>query len=131
MTNLSSDYSSFVAGGATNIASGDYATVSGGSTNTASEFMSTVAGGGLNIASGEYATVSGGMTNTASGYMSTVAGGKSTTASENYESKFGSKYNKVLKETSVLMEELDVPEEILSEDKYNDIVSSNLSVSGE
>lgn len=59
----------------TQIASGDYSGVLGGSTNTASGDYSVVFGGLSNTASGNYSIVAGGATNTASGLYNTVGGG--------------------------------------------------------
>lgn len=66
---------------ATNIASGQNATIGGGSTNTASSANSTISGGQSNTAStGTHATVVGGQSNTSSGAHS-VSGGQGNTAS--------------------------------------------------
>jgi hypothetical protein len=59
-----------------NIANGNYSTVSGGSHNTASDVYSTVAGGYRNTAGGSQSTVAGGRWNTASGDYSFIGGGK-------------------------------------------------------
>lgn len=64
-----------------NVASGNNATISGGSTNTASSNNSTVSGGQSNTAStNTHATVVGGQSNVSSGTHS-VSGGSSNTAS--------------------------------------------------
>jgi hypothetical protein len=63
-----------VAGGNSNLASGDSATVGGGNSNTASGDSATVSGGINGTASGDYATVPGGASNTASGDYSFAAG---------------------------------------------------------
>lgn len=63
------------------VASGAYATISGGSGGTASATSSTVSGGASGVASGTASTVSGGDSNTASSNYSTVSGGESNTAS--------------------------------------------------
>ena len=66
---------------ATNVASGNYSTISGGQSNTASSANSTVSGGQSNTAStGTHATVVGGSTNTSSGQYA-VSGGFTNTAS--------------------------------------------------
>lgn len=52
-----------VLAGLNNIASGDYASVSGGALNTASGKVASVSGGNGNTASGESASVSGGIAN--------------------------------------------------------------------
>ena len=69
---------------ATQVASGDRATVGGGGFNTASADYATVGGGRGNTASANYATVGGGKSNTASSYYATVGGGYSNTASGEY-----------------------------------------------
>ncbi|OLC16102.1 MAG: hypothetical protein AUH29_06215 [Candidatus Rokubacteria bacterium 13_1_40CM_69_27] len=63
-----------------NTVSGDFASVSGGSTNTASGDFASVSGGGANAASGDFASVSGGASNTASGVLASVSGGAANTA---------------------------------------------------
>ena len=63
-----------------NIASGAYASIVGGTNNTASGGYSNVAGGNGNTACGCYSNVAGGCGNTASGNYSNVAGGTSNTA---------------------------------------------------
>jgi hypothetical protein len=68
----------------THIASGNYATISGGERNTASDVYCTVGGGFANNASNIRATVSGGYINTASGNSATVAGGNQNQASSDY-----------------------------------------------
>ena len=65
----------------TQVASGNYSTIGGGSSNTASTIRATVGGGQGNTASGYYSTVAGGYANAASGQFSTVGGGGSNTAS--------------------------------------------------
>ena len=79
----SGDYAT-LSGGHDGTASGDYATVGGGSNNTASGDYSTVGGGQSTNTNGDYATASGGSGNNASATMSTVAGGDSNTASDLY-----------------------------------------------
>jgi hypothetical protein len=74
---------------AAQVASGIYATISGGFRQTASGDRYTVSGGEQNTASALYSTVGGGDTNTASGSYSFVAGGGSNTASSSYSSSFG------------------------------------------
>lgn len=70
-----------IAGGYTNTASSDFATVGGGQHNTASGWDTTVAGGEANTASSTYGTVGGGVGNIASGDDATIAGGAENTAS--------------------------------------------------
>lgn len=69
-----------VGGGNSNAATSNYAAVGGGSGNTASGYFSAVGGGSVNVASGDYAAIRGGSNNTASGSYS-VAGGNSAIAS--------------------------------------------------
>jgi len=78
---------------ATQVASGDYATLGGGRYNTASGDYSTAGGGSSNTASGVDSTVSGGNSNTASGIESTVGGGSSNTASGTYSVVGGGREN--------------------------------------
>lgn len=59
---------------ATEVASGGFSTISGGSSNTASGIGSVVGGGVSNIASGDEACVPGGSSNTAQGDYSFSAG---------------------------------------------------------
>ena len=66
------------------VASGQYATVSGGYRNTASGFSSTVSGGETNSNSGYIATISGGATNTSSGSYTAIAGGYLNTNSKDW-----------------------------------------------
>lgn len=74
---------------ASEAATGENATISGGSANTASGTGSTVAGGDQNTASGSYSTVSG-QANTASGFGSTVIGGYSALANKHGQSSHAS-----------------------------------------
>jgi hypothetical protein len=97
-----------IAGGCTNIASGNYSTVVGGRQNTASAYgafigggcansanqnYTTIGGGVSNTASSLGATTSGGQNNTASGFRSTVSGGYSNTASGNCSGILGGTLN--------------------------------------
>ena len=66
---------------ATDVASGDYATISGGQENTASAIRATVGGGQNNTASGTRSTIGGGADNNASGDYSSVGGGEINTSS--------------------------------------------------
>ena len=68
---------------ATQVASGNYSTISGGKNNSASGNYSTISGGS-NTAIGDFSTVGGGLGNTANGVRSTVGGGFSNTASGYY-----------------------------------------------
>lgn len=79
--NTASNLYSTVSGGSNNKANGSYSTVSGGYQNTANGSTSTVSGGYQNIANNTYSTVSGGRSNTANGYASTISGGYKLNAS--------------------------------------------------
>jgi hypothetical protein len=79
----SGDYS-VIGGGTDNTASGGYATVGGGRSNTANNAYATVGGGYINAANSPFATVGGGQGNTASGNFATVGGGIANTASGNF-----------------------------------------------
>jgi hypothetical protein len=74
---------------ATEVASGQWATIAGGVRNTASSSRSTVGGGGQNTASNEGATVTGGTINTASAVYSTVSGGNNNIAAGDYSHASG------------------------------------------
>ncbi len=67
-------------GSASHIASGNYATIAGGSYNVASGTASAALGGEGNQATSIYSTVVGGLNNTASSSYSFVGGGRSNTA---------------------------------------------------
>ena len=73
---------------ATQVASGNYSVIGGGSRNMSVESYNTIGGGYANTASGLYgignATVSGGAQNTASAPWSTVSGGAVNTSSAYY-----------------------------------------------
>jgi len=69
---------------AAKVASGQYATISGGYRHTASGFSSTVSGGEGNSNSGYVATISGGSTNTSSGSYAAIAGGYLNTISKDW-----------------------------------------------
>ncbi len=74
---------------ATNVANGNYSTISGGANNTSGGYIATVGGGAHNISSGRSSTISGGENNTASGSYSTVAGGRDNTAPSHGETVIG------------------------------------------
>jgi hypothetical protein len=78
-----------------NTISGDFATVSGGSSNTASGLSSAVSGGNNNRASGEASSVSGGIANVASGpgLGSAVSGGQNNRANGEASSVSGGVFN--------------------------------------
>ncbi|MEN3026806.1 MAG: hypothetical protein ABDH31_03740, partial [Chlorobiota bacterium] len=77
---------------ASQVASGDYSVIGGGTYNTASGAYSTVGGGLGNVASGSLSTVGGGQSNTASNY-GTVGGGRGNTASGSYSAVSGGEMN--------------------------------------
>ncbi|MBK9248848.1 MAG: hypothetical protein IPM69_12235 [Ignavibacteria bacterium] len=66
---------------ATQVSSGNYATISGGQNNTASGLNATVSGGTSSSASGQHATVGGGSINSATAIGATISGGNSNLAS--------------------------------------------------
>lgn len=74
---------------ASQVASGDGATIGGGYNNTASNTRDTVTGGESNAASGTYSSVGGGYTNAASGAYSAIVGGRNNTASGQYSEAGG------------------------------------------
>lgn len=92
-TQVASGANATISGGQNNIASAANATASGGTTNTASGTASTVSGGTTNSATTTNATVGGGNTNAASGIESVVGGGFSNTASGTYSSISGGASN--------------------------------------
>jgi hypothetical protein len=81
--------SSTIAGGVSNIASGNCSFVGGGQSNQASASYSTVGGGVINKASGSYSTVGGGENNYATGTYSTIAGGQNNQATNQYSTVAG------------------------------------------
>ncbi|HRE58030.1 MAG TPA: hypothetical protein PLW09_09430 [Candidatus Kapabacteria bacterium] len=79
--NTASGAASSIGGGQQNTTGDDYAHVGGGSGNTATSMFTTVSGGEFNTANGIYAHVGGGYSNTASGNHSHIGGGQTNTAS--------------------------------------------------
>jgi len=79
----SGDYAT-ITGGYKNTASGKASFIGGGSENVASANGSAIAGGSVNTASGGGSVISGGSTNTASGSNAAVAGGNTVVASGDY-----------------------------------------------
>jgi hypothetical protein len=73
-----------IAAGLSNVASGNYSSVIGGTLNQASSNYSTVAGGQNNRATNVNASVLGGNNNVASGQYSVIGGGQSNNAFANY-----------------------------------------------
>lgn len=65
---------------ATQVASANYSTISGGQSNRASSAHTAIGGGLLNVASQSYAVVAGGWANTASGLYSGVTNGRDNVA---------------------------------------------------
>ncbi len=82
-----------VSGGASNVASRDHASVSGGFVNWASAPGATVSGGSANRASGDYASVGGGQQNTANAPFASVSGGVFNLASGGHSSVSGGYQN--------------------------------------
>ena len=80
---------------ATEVASGDYASIGGGAYNTASGSYAYVGGGAYNIASGSYESISGGIRNTASGNYVSIGGGVDNTVGGSYASICGGRDNTV------------------------------------
>lgn len=89
-------------GGATdadsNSAIGDFSAIGGGKRNTASDTSATVAGGYKNTASRDFAAVGGGNNNTASGYDAIVGGGEFNTASGKCATIGGGRTNRATSE---------------------------------
>jgi hypothetical protein len=98
-TQVASGTYSVIGGGSFNTASDVAATVGGGWGNTASGNRATVGGGNSNTASGECATVGGGYQNTASGLYSVVPGGFSNTANADFNLVFGQDVDPSVTET--------------------------------
>lgn len=88
----SGDWAS-VSGGTRNTASGTTASVSGGAFNTASGISASVSGGGSNTASGFHASASGGFSNTADASRASVSGGRLNEANATYSSVSGGREN--------------------------------------
>jgi hypothetical protein len=97
----SGDYST-VSGGQNNTASGPRSTVSGGHGNTASGSRSTISGGSINEASGDYSTIGGGNNNEASGSRSTVSGGVFNEASGSRSTVSGGSINEASGDYSMI-----------------------------
>lgn len=75
-TQVASGNYAVVSGGENNSANYDYSVVSGGRQNSAGQGYSVVSGGWNNSAPGWYAVVSGGLNDSASGWHSAVVGGR-------------------------------------------------------
>ena len=80
---------------ATQVASGNYASIGGGSGNTADVDYAAVGGGAYNTASGSYAYVGGGDYNTVDGSSASVVGGSSNTVYGSSASVVGGSSNTV------------------------------------
>jgi len=74
-TQVASGNYTVISGGSGNTASGDYSVIGGGQSNEASNLRATIGGGQANLASGTYSTVSGGYTNWATGSRTAIMGG--------------------------------------------------------
>ena len=92
-TQVASGAFSVLCGGSGNTASGSIATLSGGLLNTSSGITSVVSGGDSNTASGSASVVGGGDTNTASGTASCILGGEFNTADGQYSVIIGGLYS--------------------------------------
>ena len=79
-SNTASGGISTVGGGRNNLASGGISTISGGLFNQATDFATVVGGGQANEANGFASTVSGGSVNRANGAESAISGGRDNTA---------------------------------------------------
>ena len=77
------------------VALGDFSTLSGGAYNTALGSGTVMAGGLYNIAAGSLAVISGGQNNYADARFSAVGGGKGNTASADYAAVFSGSGNLV------------------------------------
>ena len=80
-TQVASGNNATIAGGASNTASADYATSAGGLSNTASAELTFVGGGNVNSATFSGAVIVGGSGNSNSGYRSFIGGGYTNTVS--------------------------------------------------
>jgi len=90
----------------TQVASGNYATISGGQNNTASGGTSTVGGGTSNSAIGSQATVAGGNSNTAGGsaiLYPAVGGGFSNSATKDWGVVSGGRANAASQDGSAIL----------------------------
>jgi len=91
--NSSSAYHTTVAGGYLNVASAAYGSVGGGRENQASNLYTTIAGGYGNTASGRDTSIGGGSRNTASNYHATIGGGIRNQANASDSTIGGGAYN--------------------------------------
>ena len=74
---------------ATEVASGDYSVIGGGTSNTANNTYATILGGLNNVASGYISTIGGGDENEASGGRAIIPGGSQNIASGDYATSVG------------------------------------------
>jgi hypothetical protein len=94
-SNMISGPYSTITGGSFNISSGRHTSVTGGEINTANYDGATVCGGLQGVASGRWGTISGGQANTADGEAASVSGGGANTASGLQSSISGGAGNKI------------------------------------
>ena len=87
--------SQVLAGGESNIVSGNYAVVGGGALNTNNGYISTLGGGYNNCIIGNYASILGGVNNIATGNYSNVLGGSGNRAYGENSSILAGKYGRV------------------------------------
>ena len=92
-TQVASGNFSVIGGGSENISSGEASTVAGGNINTSSGSVSAIGGGDRNISSGIISTVSGGSENVSSGDGSTISGGQNNNASQSFGTVGGGQGN--------------------------------------
>lgn len=95
-TNISSGTYSTVAGGTTNSATATCSYVGGGQSNRASNTASTVSGGQFNCADGAHSTVGGGYSHYNSGFGGTISGGYDNCVINNFSSVGGGCFNRAL-----------------------------------
>lgn len=92
-SNIASGESSFIGGGDLNQATNLWSSVSGGRYNRALADQASICGGDTNIASGIYSFVGGGGPNTSSGSWSSILGGSNNIASGEFSSIPGGQAN--------------------------------------
>lgn len=90
--NSATSIGAVVLGGKSNAANNNFAFVGGGQSNYASGIVATIAGGNSNSTSGPYSSIGGGSANSASGNYSAIAGGNANNASGNYSTIPGGQY---------------------------------------
>ncbi len=78
--NDASGDSASIGGGSYNVAYGTSSVIGGGFNNTAQGAGVTIGGGAMNSASGQYATIGGGLNNSAMGDYATIPGGEANRA---------------------------------------------------